>query len=64
MFLQADEFCPGIDGTCYVSDQTLDLDNCWFMVAESDLDISSALVSVTAYNRAMLSKTNTFTVIK
>ena len=47
---------------CYFPEQTLDLDNCWFMVSKKELDTASATVTVTAYNRAMLSQSVEFRV--
>lgn len=55
-----DGFCTSIDDTCYLPEQTLDLDNCWFMVPKKDLDVSSATLTVTSYNRAMLSESVEF----
>ena len=61
---QADKSCTSAlkDGYCYDEYQTLDLDNCWFMVDENDLDTSTATVDVTVFNRAMLKKSLKFTV--
>ena len=48
---------------CYFPEQTLDLDNCWFMVSKKELDTASATVTVTAYNRAMLNQSVEFEVM-
>ncbi|KAH3716775.1 uncharacterized protein LOC127855045 [Dreissena polymorpha] len=46
--------CRDVDGVCFLSSQTVFLDNCWMLVGKSDLDKVSAMVNVTAYNQAML----------
>lgn len=59
-----DGFCTSLDGICYFPEQTLDLDNCWFMVSKNELDIASAKIRVTALNRAMLSQSVEFEIPK
>ncbi|KAK3603169.1 hypothetical protein CHS0354_043002, partial [Potamilus streckersoni] len=51
--------CPDLDcicvlEMCFVRDQVLDLDNCWFMTAQEKLDHANVTVEVTVYNQAML----------
>ncbi|XP_052246347.1 uncharacterized protein LOC127855048 [Dreissena polymorpha] len=48
-------FCKTVDGVCFLPDQTLYLDNCWFTISKSDLDTATAMVDVTVFNQAMLS---------
>ncbi|XP_052232523.1 angiopoietin-1 receptor-like [Dreissena polymorpha] len=53
-------FCKIVDGVCFLPDQTLYLDNCWLTVTKSDLDTATAMVEVSVFNQAMLSKTTSF----
>ncbi|XP_053393446.1 uncharacterized protein LOC123564849 [Mercenaria mercenaria] len=54
--------CDNIEGTCFIPNQQLDLDNCWFLISKSDLAKSTASVEVTAYNQALLTASTTFDV--
>ncbi|XP_052247390.1 uncharacterized protein LOC127855675 [Dreissena polymorpha] len=49
-----DAECRNVDGVCFLSSQTVFLDNCWMLVGRTYLDKMSAIVNVTAYNQAML----------
>ncbi|XP_053381408.1 uncharacterized protein LOC128549125 isoform X2 [Mercenaria mercenaria] len=55
-------FCKTIEGKCFVPQQQVDLDNCWFMISKSDLETSFASVNVTAYNQALLTASTVFEV--
>ncbi|KAL3832350.1 hypothetical protein ACJMK2_024002 [Sinanodonta woodiana] len=39
---------------CFIKNQVLDLDNCWFMTSKEELDHANITVEVTVYNQAML----------
>lgn len=54
--------CDIIEDKCFLPQQRLDVDNCWFMVSKSDLDTSTASVEVTAYNQALLTASTVFQV--
>ncbi|KAH3716767.1 hypothetical protein DPMN_059496, partial [Dreissena polymorpha] len=49
-----DAECRDVDGVCFLSSQTVFLDNCWMLVGKSELDKVYAMINVTAYNQAML----------
>ncbi|XP_053391930.1 uncharacterized protein LOC123531686 [Mercenaria mercenaria] len=48
-----DPTCHCILDTCFLIEQTIDIDNCWFLVPKKDLN-KSAVVTVTVYNQALL----------
>ncbi|XP_053393450.1 uncharacterized protein LOC123562440 isoform X2 [Mercenaria mercenaria] len=57
-----DPLCDIIENKCFIANQKLELDNCWFMISKSDLETSTASVEVTAYNQALLTASTTFDV--
>ena len=50
-----DPNCNCALNTCFLKDQTVDIDNCWFLVPKKDLN-ESGTVTVTVYNQALLSQ--------
>ncbi|KAL3832351.1 hypothetical protein ACJMK2_024003, partial [Sinanodonta woodiana] len=49
---------------CFIKHQVLDLDNCWFMTSEEELDHANITIEVTVYNQAMLKTSFYLTVDK
>ena len=64
LFLQASDACGKIPScncvlkSCFLPQQKLDIDNCWFLVPKEDLN-KSAKIEVNVYNQALLFKTFT-----
>ncbi|XP_052812777.1 uncharacterized protein LOC128240263 [Mya arenaria] len=56
-----DPSCNCVLEVCYRIQQTIDLDNCWFLVPKEDLNKSGTL-QVTTYNQALLSRTFNLTI--
>ncbi|XP_053373171.1 uncharacterized protein LOC128546533 [Mercenaria mercenaria] len=49
----SDPSCHCVLETCFLVPQTLDIDNCWFLVPKEDLN-KSARIDVKVYNQALL----------
>ncbi|KAL3832344.1 hypothetical protein ACJMK2_023996 [Sinanodonta woodiana] len=56
--------CKCVLEKCFIQHQVLDLDNCWFMTSEEELDRVNITVEVIVYNQAMLKKSFFVTVDK
>ena len=55
--------CRNTDlGKCFLAQQNLDIDNCWFTISKDDLTTSSATVEIIAYNQALLTVNTSFSV--
>ncbi|XP_053373157.1 uncharacterized protein LOC123531756 [Mercenaria mercenaria] len=50
-----DPTCHCVLDTCFLIEQTIDIDNCWFLVPKNDLN-ESAMITATVYNQALLSR--------
>ncbi|KAL3832122.1 hypothetical protein ACJMK2_023795 [Sinanodonta woodiana] len=48
--------CSCVLEKCFIFDQTLDLDNCWFLTGKEEIDHVNFTVNITVYNQALLSE--------
>ena len=56
-----DPSCNCVLNTCFHSEQTINIDNCWFILPPDKLNMSATIV-VTVYNQALLFKEIVFNV--
>jgi len=52
----------GPNGTCFIPQQVVDIDNCWLAVNKDNLPTSEGILEIVAYNQALLTVSTTFQV--